>query len=939
MAKRSQRRPVRFEKDQVGCIWGWIGIFNFRHGRSTHRMLSGGRWENKLPVVGAGHSRSELLLTNFDEKCQGFCDGDESEIKTGDDGKTSVKELMEEEMFGEQDPKKHIRSTEVEQKESNSEGRVKKNRKRTKKTSKGSCDIHCDLNAAENLVPENSSRHVSEQKISNNLDLEVIIKEFYQQIHHKSTSCVKQDWHDDLDIQSSQIYSVSEEKISEAIEVFVNQKFTNGKHLAEDGKIYQSKELMDALQTLRSNKELILKLVKDPDTLLVKQIQDLEGTRLEEDRNSKSAAKSHLLGEELSNSRPSEPVNYKQHKFFKRKSKSQKRDLFDGNENCQQPSNRIVVLKPVPAGVQNSETDSSLNTSLQSHFSLENNGQSERVASQFSFTEIRRKLKHAMGKERHRISSDGVTYKFPSDHQNSGNTEKGVGGENGGWGSPNRNHFYNERFARPSIGVKRGDQISKRKDTETSMGTEPVGYPEQRVSNIYSEAKKHLSKMLINEDGIEKFSSRRLPKTLGTILSLPEFNLSPISSPGRDRDHIFPTEQMKLSPSNNIHMVNENIWRQEKCVSRLGPSRQNLESESYATDDSPEDKVQASSSNLDITDELNHAKSLVETSYSMRDEMSYYGDVQIVNATDTVFQEKSEVLDVLAESSSITRDGQEDTAEVSEKKEYPQCLISDLIDEDESLSSPLASPSSSLIANQVEDLESANERTEQPSLTPVLEALLFTDDDISPASTKTQPVEPPMPALHQVFSATHEGICVTTCMEDEESTFEYVEAVLLGSDLNWDEFLLRRLSSDQLLDPSLFEEVELFPNGSRHDQKLLFDCTNEVLEEVCENYFGCSPRVSFIKQNIRPVPKGKDLIDEVWEGVQWHLLLQPPSHSMDHILRKDLVRTGTWMDLRFDSASIGTAMEEAILGELIEDTITSFLDEGLRSDLSALPAE
>lgn len=160
-------------------------------------------------------------------------------------------------------------------------------------------------------------------------------------------------------------------------------------------------------------------------------------------------------------------------------------------------------------------------------------------------------------------------------------------------------------------------------------------------------------------------------------------------------------------------------------------------------------------------------------------------------------------------------------------------------------------------------------------------------------------------------------------MEDEESAFDYVEAVLLASDLNWEEFLLRWLSSDQILDPSLFDEVELFSNHSHHDQKLLFDCTNEVLTEVCVSYFGFSPWVSFVKHNIRPVPRGKDLIDEVWKGVEWHLLPLPSPCTLEQIMTKDMAKPGKWLDLRVDVESIGTDIEEAIFKELMVDTILS----------------
>lgn len=48
MGKKSQRRSVRYEKDQLGCMWGFISIFDFRHGRFTQKMLSDRRRTGKL---------------------------------------------------------------------------------------------------------------------------------------------------------------------------------------------------------------------------------------------------------------------------------------------------------------------------------------------------------------------------------------------------------------------------------------------------------------------------------------------------------------------------------------------------------------------------------------------------------------------------------------------------------------------------------------------------------------------------------------------------------------------------------------------------------------------------------------------------------------------------------------------------------------------------
>lgn len=197
-------------------------------------------------------------------------------------------------------------------------------------------------------------------------------------------------------------------------------------------------------------------------------------------------------------------------------------------------------------------------------------------------------------------------------------------------------------------------------------------------------------------------------------------------------------------------------------------------------------------------------------------------------------------------------------------------------------------------------------------------------------------IQPRKIHFEEPVTSISEQVCPTVCFENEESAFEYVEAVLLGSGLNWDDLLLRWLSSDQVLDPSLFDEVELFSSRSSHDQKLLFDCANEVLKAVCDRYFGCHSGVSLGKHNIRPVPKGMDLINEVWEGVEWYLLQYSTPHSLDQLVKKDMERSGTWMDLRLDLGHIGVEMEEIILEELVEDTVLSISSDTLECEEDAL---
>lgn len=857
MAKRSKRRVVRYDKEQAGCMWGLISMFDFRHGRTTRKLLADRRLGIRNSVVAASTTTKLSMLTNSNEMIQGIENDEENEKLALDVGKTSVKELMEEEMFSEQGSKKDVNITEIEWIDTAQVGHVKKNHSRSNKAFKRSFDSQ------------------------NNLDLEGIMEEL-SQIHQKSTSCVKHESKDGSEQQSDQTYSAFEEKLTAAIMVFMNERFANDKILTGNKKTHHSKEFMDALQILSSNKELFLKLLQDPNSLLVKHIQGSETARLQEDRKTQSLAGPTLLDDEPSSSRPDDNITRKHRNFFRRKNKYQENNHLKGKDNDNsQVASRIVILKP---GLPETGENAIASTSLQSRYKMENQAGSGN--SQFSFTEIKRKLKHAIGKETHEITPHTVAYK----NRNLTDIEKGVGEGSGGWSSPNRNHFYTERFSK--LSVKRGGKSSKLNET--------TEYPKQGVSNIYLEAKKHLSEMLSNGEESAEFLSGKLPSTLGRILSLPEYNFSPIDSPRKEREHSFVTAQMRLQPG--PHVINDHC------------------------DQKPPNGYP------EVLCGQHHDDSVREILASSGDERCSEDILETVNVSNIGNEGDCEILEASVESSTSLISTEAQNCEVAEVVDgESHCLKLDSAEEDQLSSSPTVSPSSSSLTRKLDDSVNVIDKIERPSPISVLEPL-FSEDDVSPASI-SRPVQSSIQPKHIQFEelsspATNQEIRITCCMEDEESAFEYIEAVLLASDLNWDEFLLRWLSSDQPLDPSLFDEVKLFSNRPSHDQRLLFDCTNEVLKEVCNRYFGGSLRFSSVKESVRPAPRGMKLIQEVWEGIELDIL-QNSAQSLDQLVRKDLGKSGTWMELQSETEYIVIEMGKLILEGLMDDTFSIIVNDSM----------
>lgn len=176
-----------------------------------------------------------------------------------------------------------------------------------------------------------------------------------------------------------------------------------------------------------------------------------------------------------------------------------------------------------------------------------------------------------------------------------------------------------------------------------------------------------------------------------------------------------------------------------------------------------------------------------------------------------------------------------------------------------------------------------------------------------------------------VSRSEDQQIRITNSEDSEESAFEYIEAVLLSSDLNWADFEKRWLSGTQILDPSIFEEVETFSGRAQYDQRLLFDSTNEVLEEVCDHFI---PESLFIKKAVWPVPKGMDLINEVWRRIESRLCKVYP-RDLDKLVRNELGTSKMWLDLdnfRSESREIVVKIEESIFEETMDDTLLSLFD-------------
>ncbi|XP_048141599.1 uncharacterized protein LOC115748623 isoform X2 [Rhodamnia argentea] len=913
MTKRSKRRAVRHERDQLGCMWSFISVLDFRHSsRSTRRLLSDRR-RGSSHAGDVQHSVNKFeVLTNLDEKLEVTPDGKESSTVAADGGRPSVKILMEEEMVGEHDADSQVKDSKLVSKQSDlgDEDCRKKNR-RSKKSSRGSYDMDADLlNATESLASRRADLDVNQDR-TNGHNESTIAENICGEICQETINNGKHHNDAEVQIQVNSKDADLKEKLCEAIKELLSQQLKSGKHLTEHGRTPFSKEVANALQIPNLNEESFSKLLEDPESILVKYMQSLQDAHLRRDTLSESFADSNLSKEKHDKSNESpEVVNHKSYKFFRRNVKSHETKTLREIENPQ-TSNRIVILKPGPAELKNSTALDSTDTLLGHAANVAHKGQAEKASRLFFISEIRKRWKNVMGKEHHGRSPGGIMKRLPD-----------VMGENNGMNSPGKEHFYIEKIARPVV-KKRGEKNVKPRDSEANKEYENVNESKTRVSNIYIEAKKHLSEMLSNADEVTDFSSGQLPKSLGRILSLPEYN-SPLASPGKISENSLVTAQLRFAAHLRSPRVDENKERIEEANdSHQGPSAPSTESELCILE-SCDNKIQTSDKNRTLSDEPLSNNEVEET---CSPHLSPKAVDETVNeehvSKDTSTGSASPASLQCGTEDHLAEDIDDDCTEPDHKKEEPHC-------NDELHASPFASPSSSSTTQKRVDLEIAVDKPERQSPVSVLEPL-FMEDDISPARTASRS-EPSIQPLKIEFEdemphTPKHGILIKTSVEGKETLLGYVEAVLHASGLRGQEFYLRSELSDQLIESSVFDEVDFFYDQLHFDQKLVFDCINEVLLEVYEHYFGCSPWVSFVKPSTKPVLDIRSTIHEVWEGVHWHLLPLSPPSNLEQIVRKDLVKSGKWMDLRFDSESIGFEMGDTIFDELIDETIDCCMED------------
>lgn len=926
MEKRSPKSPLVYERYKSGCAWSLIRFCDFGQGDSNNgKLISDGKGLNSQVSDGLDSGNRLDLLSNSNVKCQCIDDGVNNKSQMIDSAKADVMRMREGEgeMATELQVNKKIINTEGQHVPSNNTqpvGHLPTNHKR--KTSKA-FQIHgCkDVATMGHRQPYNES---STDKSSIKCNKATPAEASGAQAHPRRDCSCRSVSHP----KNNQLSEINfQVKMNEAAEAFINQKFIKGKFLGKNKASHQSKHFLDALEILNSNKELFVNLLQDPSSLLVKHIQDLRHSQANKQEINSSfpeAILSKNCGTTVSESKEHGCNQVSCDRYLTKGS-------FDP-----QTSERIVVLKCGSIAMQSRAGDTSDCSSPESLYSLRNRVQSAKPA-YFSFGHMKRKLRHALGLSRKEkkpsTSIDCTRHKSPCDIQDLGDGGIGNGRETARSNSLSKYNLGTGQMAK-SFCVRKGAEMGKVKDSGSGTkvpvaangGSDPgnstssfVRHLKQSESNIYLESTNRLSEVLRKRNG--DFSRKQVRTNTGRIVSLPEYDFL-----GRYQDHGFNAAQMRFSPYSYYQMVNEKKQHQkEKQYGYLSPVRQIIEAPSLADYKRFTDQLQIfdrkpNDSENHFPDIKRHKRfSSLSDPSSSRGSVYNSGNRGEINSL-RVPLELNKSHNIGANQSSGSANTYEDNELLEcSKLEFPmECLTSPSSEETYS-SSPLS-------MKRLEESNGMKDKAEHASPVSVLDQF-FVEDMTSPLSTISRAAEPvvePIKDYYEEHSCTAPvtspaGLKINSsnAMNEHESLSEYVTAVLQASGTKWEELSRDCHSSDQLLEPSLFDEVELLPNPLAVDNKLLFDYINEVLLEVYQSYFSCFPWVSFLKPKIRPVQAGTNVVNEVMKCVDLDILFHRQFQTLDELVEKDLGKSRTtWMDIRIDTEVAITELVESVLEEL-----------------------
>ncbi|XP_011080944.1 uncharacterized protein LOC105164082 isoform X1 [Sesamum indicum] len=891
MEKRSSRIPELRQKTELSCMLGLFSILESCQGRPSRKLIANGRPPVNRHII-ADCPRKIDQIASFDEECRKIQNEAALASVTFD---ASARNLIQEDLPIE----KHKSNRNTVEMNSEHVDRLVKTHKRARKSSqKAYQPSSCCLNNAASSIHQlpSTQNHLEKSVLSGCFERSIRLGKY------------------------DQVDEISMQQVHMRAKALLDQMFLERKFISNARTSYEFNSFSEALEMLNSSKDLL----PERNSLLARHIRELPSSQTAV-KSAPDAKLSEYEGLHTSSSgKPGIPLASQNGK----PNKQYQCQCSLNTSFTAQPLDKIVILKPLPQNAKYSQNSTCHCSSLQAH-----KGSSRRVldarASSFSFRGMKKKLKHTFGGTRKGMER---TSAILSHSQSTLEIEdectcRGVDSRksfNSFSNTKIKEKLHREQEPKSNQGSDNACLTNKvREKLDISSG----GLSKKHEFDVILEAKRQLSARWKNVNAVETMTNIKSPRTLGRILSSPEHDFWPLS-PRRDSQYSSGSAQMRFSPYNPSPRATGSSsqvpnGKKRACLSPLRPNTEVTSSDDCNKyDDTSQIMDTKTSSPIPRTDEEAHGMNVSMTDYTKSN-----GKKKIVEMNGIL---QPELHGPEVPSGINSMDVTNDTTELHKDDESVMNSV-DSLSENEAFTSTVDDlPSTPLSIHRLDVADRIKYQEEHRSPVSVLEPF-FLEDSNSPPSITLQTDRRQLKPLRLDFQeCSSESFhpdpptSANSCIEEQDPLSQYVHLVLQTSCLDWDQLSEISCLPEELLDESLFDEVEFLPPDCYFDPKLLFDHMNEVLQGIYQSHFCSPPWLAFTKPKIKSVPLAQLVLDEIMTEADFYLLPRTEKRTMDQLVSKDVAACRSWLDVRLDTEQIVIDVSEDVLEESILDMLLEF---------------
>ncbi|XP_073133001.1 uncharacterized protein [Henckelia pumila] len=677
---------------------------------------------------------------------------------------------------------------------------------------------------------------------------------------------------------------------------FVEQMLSERKFIYKQGSRSEHRPLSYALQILSTNKDLFMEFFPGPKPKIARFIHPVLNDKLSECEGKGATDLRHGS----TDVRDLKTINHQ----------------YSSETSFKAHPDKIVILKPASLDIEYSDNVTCHCSSLSAY--KKSRGRILKAnPAPFSLKEMKRKLKNTFAGTRkesnqsfihgnsHKLATGRSIFKVGDCNCHEVDTKDSfIFSKNVEMKENQCNKPWLKSIMGPDI-VGMNNSVRKKLDFPS------VSLSRKQEFDVLFEPRRHLSTRVKNATEIEILVEKKSPKTFEKILSSPDHDFWLINPEVNDQ-YCPGSAQMRFSPFSN------SLTR-----SPSGPDKEVTSWDDFKIYDGIEIlETKTSPSWIRSSVDQAHDAVTAATNYmnckSMIEEMScvQHSELSSEIKSDNAVKTRPRIDRIIVH--------EENRNEIHLKDSLPEneILVPEVDD----------APSTPSFSYQLNMPDSIKYQEEHRSPNSVLEPF-FTDDSISPQSILLQTAEQQqVPPLCLDFEEpSSESIPRNPQANGSSSINEnnyisrYVHLVLQASCLNWDHLSAMKPSHQELLDPSLFDEVEFLPVDSTTDPKLLFDLINEVLVQMCQCHFHFLPSMDFVKPKMVHFPLVEAVLHEIMREADFYLLPRTEKRTFNQVISKDVENSRSWLDIRLDAEQIVHDVSEEVLEESVLDIILEFL--------------